>query len=112
MFTGKHITVEHSRVIMPTNVSRYVAYCVCYMHVQTQPHFNSFKPTNVDAICATLPRVATDRCPDMDDMAQAVANKYGRALMLYSKCHGQFNSSNTFSDEALASLRKFMYTQK
>lgn len=85
-----------------------------YLHVQTQPFSNSFKPTNVDAICATLPRVATERCPDMDDMAQAVANKYGRALMLYSKCHGQFNSSNTFSDEALTSLRKYMYmyTQK
>ena len=64
----------------------------------------------MDAICATLPRVAAERCPDMDDMAQAVANKYGRALMLYSKCHGQFNSSNTFSAEALVSLRKFRHT--
>ena len=26
------------------------------------------------------------RCPDMEDMAKSVANKYGRALMLYSKC--------------------------
>ena len=64
----------------------------------------------MDAICATLPRVAAERCPDMDDMAQAVANKYGRALMLYSKCHGQFNSSNTLFAEALVSLRKFRHT--
>ena len=61
----------------------------------------------MDAICATLPRVAAERCPDMEDMVQLVANKYGRALMLYSKCHELFNSSDRFSEEMLASLRKF-----
>ena len=61
----------------------------------------------MDAICVTLPRVAAEQCPDMEDMAQSVANKYGRALMLHSKCHEQFNSSNTFSDKTLVSLRKF-----
>ena len=59
----------------------------------------------MDAIAATLPRVSAERCPDMDDMTQSVANKYGRALMLYSKCHEQFNRSKTFSDESLHSLR-------
>ena len=43
----------------------------------------------------------------MEDMAQLVANKYGRALMLYSKCHELLNSSDRFSEEMLTSLRKF-----
>ena len=64
------------------------------------------KAANVDAICATLPRVAAARCPDMDDIVESVANKYGRALLLYSKCHQAFNSSRTFRDEELTSLRK------
>ena len=62
---------------------------------QPKSSLHAYQWTDVDPICATLPRVAAERCPYMDDMAQAVANKYGRALMLYSKCHGQFNSSNT-----------------
>ena len=60
----------------------------------------------MDAICATLPRVAAERCPDMEEMTQSVSKKYGRALMLYAKCHEQFNSSNTFTDDMLVSLRK------
>ena len=55
----------------------------------------------------TVAHVAAKRCPDMEDMARLVDNKYGRALMLYSKCHELFNSSDRFSEEMLASLRKF-----
>ena len=36
-----------------------------------------------------------------------VANKYGRALMLYSKCHELFISSDRFSEEMFVSLRTF-----
>ena len=73
-----------------------------YISVCTYDHFIS-KAANVDA---TLPRVAPARCSDMDDMAESVANKYGRVLLLYSKCHQEFNSSRIFSDEELTSLRK------
>ena len=38
----------------------------------------------MDRICATIPAVARDRCPDMEDMAQVVANKHGKALLLFS----------------------------
>ena len=38
---------------------------------------------NVDAICAAITAVAVDRCPEMEDLAQAVAHKYGRALLLF-----------------------------
>ena len=56
----------------------------------------------MDKICAVLPKVASERCPDMEEQAQAVANKYGRAL-LFSKCH---NSFKYFDDAALSTLRK------
>ena len=59
----------------------------------------------MDKICAVLPKVASERCPDMEEQAQAVANKYGRAL-LFSKCHNSFNSSHYFDDAALSALRK------
>ena len=36
---------------------------------------------NVDTICAAIPEIATERCPEMEDQAQAVANKFGRALL-------------------------------
>ena len=36
---------------------------------------------NVDTICAAIPEFATERCPEMEDQAQAVANKFGRALL-------------------------------
>jgi hypothetical protein len=60
----------------------------------------------VDKICAVLPKVASERCPDMEEQAQAVANKHGRALLLFSKCHNSFNSSLYFDDAALSNLRK------
>ena len=42
----------------------------------------------------------------MEDMAQSVANKHGKALLLFSKCHQQFNSQNKFTTEMLVLLRK------
>ena len=66
----------------------------------------TFQARNVDKICATLPAVAADRCSDMEDKAQYIANKYGRAFLLYSKCHNQFNSSGHIPEEELACLRK------
>ena len=36
---------------------------------------------NVDTICAAIPEIATERCPEMEYQAQAVANKFGRALL-------------------------------
>ena len=61
---------------------------------------------NVDAICAAITAVAVDRCPEMEDLAQAVAHKCGRALLLFSKCHNAYNSSNSFQDSDISSLRK------
>ena len=45
--------------------------------------------------------------PDMEDTVQLVANKNGRALLLFSKCHGKFNSQQKFTDEMLVELRTF-----
>ena len=42
----------------------------------------------------------------MEEQAQVVANKYGRALLLFAKCHNSFNSSLYFDDAALSTLRK------
>ena len=55
----------------------------------------------MDKICAVLPKVASERCPDMKEQAQAAANKYSRGLLLFSKCHNSFNSSLYFDDAAL-----------
>ena len=65
---------------------------------------NIVQAINVDKICAMLPQVASERCPDMEEQAQA--NKYGRALLLFSKCHNTYNSSRHFDDAALSPLRK------
>ncbi|CAI8019296.1 hypothetical protein GBAR_LOCUS11611 [Geodia barretti] len=40
----------------------------------------------------------------MEEQAQVVANKYGRALLLFAKCHNSFNSSLYFDDAALSTL--------
>ena len=61
---------------------------------------------NIDSICAAIPQVAAEKCPDMEDEAQAVANKYGKALLLFSKCHNSFNSSKYFENSDLSSLCK------
>ena len=61
---------------------------------------------NVDTICAAIPKIAMERCPEMEDQAQAVANKFGRALLLFSKCHNSLNSSNAFDSSTLSALRK------
>ena len=57
-------------------------------------------------ICAVLPQVACERCPDMEEQAQAVAHEYGRALLLFSKYHNAYNSSQYFDNSALSTLRK------
>ena len=67
---------------------------------------NIAQAINVDKICAVLPQVASERCPDMEEQTQAMANKYGRALLLFSKCHNTYNSSRHFDDAALSTLRK------
>ena len=47
-----------------------------------------------------------EKCPEIEDQAQAVINKYGRALLLFSKCHNAFNSSKYFDPPSLSTLRK------
>ena len=42
----------------------------------------------------------------MEDAAQAVANKYGRALLLYSKCHNVFNGQGYLCADDIVTLRK------
>ena len=61
---------------------------------------------------ACLPKVASDRCPEMDPAEQAVVNKYCRALLLYSKCHNVFNEQGYhFADDVatLCKLNRFTY---
>ena len=50
--------------------------------------------------------MAEERCPELGDRAQLVANKYGRALLLFAKCHQCFNSSHRLSDADLSTLGK------
>ena len=63
----------------------------------------------MNKICATIPKVVAERYPEMEEMAQSVANKHGKALLLFSKCHQQFNSQSRFTPETLSSLGK-LYT--
>ena len=42
----------------------------------------------------------------MEDAAQAVANKFGRALLLYSKCHNRFNGQGLLNEDDVVTLRK------
>ena len=63
---------------------------------------------NVDALCATIPEVVKERCPDMEDQAESVMSKFGRALLLFSKCHNGINSSHYFKDSELSALRKII----
>ena len=62
---------------------------------------------NVDALCAVIPAIAVDRCPEMEERAQAVANKHGRGLLLFSECHNKYNSSKLFEAADLSALRKW-----
>ena len=66
----------------------------------------STQAANVDSLCAAIPQPAAEKCPDMEDEAQAMVNKYGRALLLFSKCHNAFNSGKYFDDPSLSALRK------
>ena len=69
-------------------------------------NINKNMAVNADAIYTAIPQVAIDRCLEMDDLAQAATNKYSRALLLFSKCHNPYNSSTTFQDSDLSTLRK------
>ena len=96
---------EHLLGTMHTDASRYGAffkYCKQY-------HFKPFiilgilQAINIDKISASIPQVAR-RCPQMEEYAQTVANKFGRALLLFSKCHNQFNSKKGLSEDDLDTL--------
>ena len=63
---------------------------------------------NVDTICAAIPQVALKRCVAIKEKAQAVANKFGKALSLFLKCHNLVNSSNFFKDTDLSTLSKLI----
>ena len=75
---------------------------VVVLHVHTCSVLTSIQAVNVDAIYAAIPQIAVEKCPDMENQAQAVANKYGRALLLFSRCHNSFNSSKYFEDSDLS----------
>ena len=64
---------------------------------------------NVNKICATIPKVVAERCPEMEEMAQLVIEKHGKAFLLFSECHQKFNSQSMFTPEMLSSLGK-LYT--
>ena len=66
----------------------------------------SLQSENVDKICAAISKVAAEKCPTMEDQAQEVANKHGKALLFYSQCHNAFDSSKGFHDSDISSLRK------
>ena len=70
--------------------------------------FPLHQAVNVDKLCGNIPQVAANCCPDLEEEARGVANKFGRVL-LYSKCHNLFNSSQHFTDMDLSCLRKYMY---
>lgn len=61
---------------------------------------------SIDALVASITRVAAKRCPLLEEKAQAVSNKFGQIFLLYSKCHMAFNSTKKFTDCDLAILRK------
>ena len=83
-------------------VQSIILYCKQY-------HFKPFiilgilQAINIDKISASIPQVAR-RCPQMEEYAQTVANKFGRALLLFSKCHNQFNSKKGLSEDDLDTL--------
>ena len=52
-----------------------------------------------------IPEIAAERCPDMEDQAQGVANKYGKALLLFSKCHNAYDSSRHSDLSTLGKMR-------
>ena len=60
----------------------------------------------MNKICATIPKVVAERCPEMEEMAQLVIEKHGKAFLLFSKFHQQFNSQSMFTPEMLPSLGK------
>ena len=66
----------------------------------------------MDKLCAAIPQVATERCPDMEEQTQEVANKYGKALLLFSRCHNAFDSSRNFNDGDISTLRKLRLCHK
>ena len=55
---------------------------------------------------ATIPKVVAEHFPEMEEMAQLVIEKHGKACFLFSKCHQQFNSQSMFTPEMLSSLGK------
>ena len=69
-------------------------------------HIVWIQAASIDKLCSAIPQLATEKCPELEDQAQAVMNKYGRALLLYSKCHNIFNSSMHFDNCDLSTLRK------
>ena len=47
-----------------------------------------------------------EKCPEMEDQAEAAINKYRRALILFSKCHKYFDTPS------LSTLRQYtLYPQ-
>ena len=50
---------------------------------------------NINSITATVVQIAAERPPDLEEIAQSVANIHGKALLLFSKCHQKFTANTT-----------------
>ena len=50
-------------------------------------------------------------CPEMEDLADTVAHKYGETFLLLSKCHNKFNSQGQFTSTDIGTLCKLKQYQ-
>ena len=117
-----HRQAYYGGTFIGNHASRYIkVHVYVYIHEHTRTGTMPYPQIHIPHVChmyctlhvgcqyisATLPRVAA--CPQLEDKAQTIANKYGRVLLLYSKCHGKFNCQERFSEDDCVTLRKFTH---
>lgn len=106
-YYGGTFTGNHAHKCLKVN---YGTETCGYAILITSTH--KFQAVNVDTISASIPKVASERCPEMEDAADAVASKYGRVFLLFSKCHVKLNSQDHFTQSDIATLRKLTNLNK
>ena len=77
-----------------------------YVHVHHVHIMTLTQAANINTICTAKPEVALAKCPEVEDVPQAVANKYGKTILLFSKCQISLNPSKHVEDTDISSLRK------
>ena len=67
------------------------------------------QPQNVHTLCSAPVTLASVECTSLVPQAEAICDKFERAMLLFSQCHAVFNSAQVVTVAEADSLVKLYY---